>query len=75
MNFGYCLKGAFQSLEKRLEWIRRSNGVDGINFPESANERYPSLQLSIFKDEARLKGFLGAMDWFVSELRKSPTPD
>jgi hypothetical protein len=70
VNFGYCMKGPFENAEKRLEWIRRLNRVEGINLPERPSDR-PSLSLSLFKDDARLRGFLEVMDWFVSELRKS----
>jgi hypothetical protein len=70
VNFGYCIKGPFESEEKRSDWLRRLNRVDGIDIPEDAIIRFPSLQLALLKDETRLKGFLEVMDWFASELRK-----
>ena len=73
VNFGYCMKGPFESAEKRLEWIRRLNQIEGVNLPERPGDR-PSLLLSLFKDQVRLKRFFEVMNWWVSELRKPPNP-
>jgi len=70
VNLGYCIKGTFESPDKRLEWIRRLNRLDGISIPQTASDRYPSVKLQLLKDEGRLNGFLETMDWFVSEIRK-----
>lgn len=71
LNFGYCTKPPFDDEARRQEWLRRLNSVDGVNLPEDAIDRYPSIPMTILAGEPRLKGFLDAMDWFVAELRSS----
>jgi hypothetical protein len=75
INFGYCLKTPFDDRARRLEWLERLNNAGGVNLPQSANDKFSSLPLTIFVDEQRLTKFLGAMDWFVSELRKPETQE
>ena len=75
INFGYCLKAPFDDVKRRLEWLERLNNAGGVNLQQSANDKFSSLPLTIFVDEQRLTKFLGAMDWFVSELRKPETQE
>jgi hypothetical protein len=70
INFGYCLKRPFDDASKRSEWLNRLN-LAGINLPESAIDKFPSVQLILLKEESHLAAFLEAMDWFVSQLRES----
>jgi hypothetical protein len=71
VNFGYCIKPPFDDEARRGEWLQRLNAVEGLSFPQDAMDRYPSIAMTTLSDETRLKAFLGAMDWFVAELRAS----
>jgi hypothetical protein len=71
LNFEYCIKPPFDDEARRREWLRRLNAVEGVTLPEDAIDRYPSIPMTMLSDEIRLKTFLGAMDWFVAELRAS----
>lgn len=68
INFGYCLKPPFDAVAERQEWLRRLNAVDGLNLPETAIDKYPSVFLTFLGEQNRLKAFLEAMDWFVAKV-------
>jgi len=70
MNFGYCCNYPFDDVAKRLDWIARLKRSGGINWPETAHDKFPTLPLTVLADETRLNKFLEAMDWFVWELHR-----
>jgi len=59
----------FDVESKRLELLHRFNEIPGISIPEDAIDRYPSVLLSMFKEESTLRQFLKTLDWFVQEVK------
>jgi len=59
----------FNDDSKRLQLLRRFNEIAGVNLPDDAIDRYPSIPLSALKDKLALKKFLDILDWFVHEIK------
>src|SRR5262249_22914072 len=55
----------FDDRTKRLEFLRRLNGISGVKIPEDAIERRPSIPLSVLTNDTALKEFISALDWYV----------
>jgi hypothetical protein len=53
----------------RLELRERLNKLEGVDFPEDAIDRRPSIPLGIFKDSEKLDRFLEVLDWVVRTIR------
>ena len=68
INFGYILKPPFDDEVKRRDFLKRINDGAGLKIPDAAIDRYPSFLLTEIADDHRLSGFLGAMDWFTSQI-------
>jgi len=62
-------KPPFDNELKRMELLNRLNEIEGVNLPKEAISKYPSIYLSVLEKEKSLKQFLGALDWFVNEVR------
>jgi hypothetical protein len=72
LYFAYWSKQApFDSALARLEMLRRLNAVNGIDLPDSAIEKWPSIPLETLADDAALGKFLDAMAWFLAEVKRS----
>jgi hypothetical protein len=69
--FQWIMKPPFKEEARRRELLRRLNEVEGIELPEDAITRRPSIPLAVFADDVRLAEFLGVMGWFVAQLRAS----
>ena len=65
-------KYPFSNEAIRAEMRERFNMVPGINIPENAISKRPSIKLAILKDSAVLKQFLAVLDWMISEIKKKP---
>jgi hypothetical protein len=65
-------KYPFSNEAIRAEMRERFNVVPGINIPENAISKRPSIKLAILKDSAVLKQFLAVLDWMISEIKKKP---
>jgi hypothetical protein len=61
----------FDQEAKRLEFVRRLNDVPGVQIPEDAINRRPSLPLGLFVRPEALATLLAAFEWFLSEARRS----
>ncbi len=61
----------FNDESKRLELLSRLNAIPGVDIPDDAITRFPSIRLSTLKDEAVLKQFLEVLDWCVQEIKAS----
>lgn len=57
----------FDAIELRQELRRRLNAIDGIDIPEEALTRRPTVPLSVLVEPARLSAFLGAFDWVLEK--------
>jgi hypothetical protein len=74
VTFQWIMRPPFDGDAKRREWLHRLNEIEGVNFAENAISRRPKILLSVLSDEARMKKFLGALDWFASQAREVPSP-
>jgi hypothetical protein len=61
----------FNKESKRLELLDRLNEISGVDLSASRINKRPSFPLSVLKDEAALKQFLEALNWFVQEVKAS----
>jgi len=59
----------FNGEPKIVELLKRLNKLPEVSIPPDAINRYPSLPLSLFKDEEVLKQFLGIFDWVIQEIK------
>jgi len=59
----------FDDERKRKEFLERLNAIDGINLPEDAIQRRPSLKISLFVQPDRLQQFLHVLEWALTEIR------
>ena len=72
LQFGYMQsRSPFDDEAKRVELLRRLNAIDGITIEDDAITKYPSIALSILKNETAMKQFLETLDWVVQEIRAS----
>ncbi|QDT48934.1 hypothetical protein Pan258_29810 [Symmachiella dynata] len=62
-------KPPFESDEQRLEVINRFRSIDGIDFPDDAVNRRPSVLLSDLANETKLNQFLGSFDWILGKIK------
>jgi len=60
----------FDDEVRRLDMLRRLNGIGGIDIPEYKVGLRPSFFLSALHQEADLRDFLKVLDWFVQEVRR-----
>lgn len=74
VTFQWIMRPPFDDEAKRRELLRRLNEIEGVNFAENAISRRPKIPLSVLSDDARMKKFLGALDWFASQVREIPSP-
>jgi hypothetical protein len=60
----------FDNEVKRVELVRRLNGIAGVQIPEerAVNSR-PSLPLATFVTPAALAALLASLDWILTEVR------
>ena len=61
----------FDDLALRLDLLGRLNDLGGVDLPEDAVERYPSVPLSTLAVDGGLEKFLDAMDWYVDTIRSA----
>ena len=59
----------FKEEQKRMELLRRLNEIPGVSLSQDSITKYPSLLLSIFKDEAVLTQFLDTFEWVIQEIK------
>jgi hypothetical protein len=59
----------FGTKSKRMELLRRLNQLPGVDFPDDAITRRPSIPLSMLKDEAVLKQYIATIDWVIEEIK------
>lgn len=58
----------FDKRESRLEFLRRCNEISGVNIPEEAIEKRPSIPLSVLANKEALEQFLSVLEWAVREI-------
>jgi hypothetical protein len=59
----------FDDETRRLELLRRLNGIPGVALPEDSITRRPGIPLSTLQDEAVLAQFLTVLEWVVREIK------
>jgi hypothetical protein len=57
--------------EKRLELLRRLNELPGVDLPEDAIRRRPSILLVTLVDPSALAMFLKGIEWTIQEVEAS----
>ena len=62
---------AFDGDAKRLDLLHRLNQVPGISLSSDSINRYPTILLSVLKDDSTLNQFLGVFDWVIQEIKSS----
>ena len=63
---------AFVPREKRLELLRRLNGIPGVDIPETRVDLYPSLRLADLLPTDSLATFIETYDWVLDQYRAYP---
>lgn len=58
----------FQDQEKRLQLLRRLNEEVGLGIPEQKVDVRPSVPLTLFANQEKLRALLRVFDWYVDEL-------
>jgi hypothetical protein len=53
----------------RRGWLDQVNAIPGIQFPEDAISKWPTIPLVQLADETRLYGFLATLDWLLERLK------
>jgi hypothetical protein len=66
----YARKPPFDAEEKRIELLQRLNQIQGVNIPEDAINRRPSIKLTTLANDEVLEQFLSIYDWVVEEILK-----
>jgi len=61
----------FKEEPKRTELLRRLNEIPGVFLSQDSITKYPSILLSILKDEAVLTQFLDTFDWLIHEIKSA----
>lgn len=71
-QFGdYMKHPPFDSIEKRAEFLRRLNAIEGISISEDVltADKYPSIPLSSLKDTSIYDQIIAEFKWFVEQVR------
>ena len=63
----------YDSLEKRLELIKRLNEIQGVNIAERSADLYPSFDIAALNNEPELARFYAVMSWLVDEIKICPS--
>jgi hypothetical protein len=71
IQFHYLMRQPpFDEVDRRLELLRRLNGVPGVSIPDDAITRQPSIPLALFAaDPKALEALKGVLDWFCETVR------
>jgi hypothetical protein len=59
----------FTDEKRRLELRDRLNKIPGVEIPEEAITRRPSILLASLTDASALKEFLAVLDWYLREVK------
>jgi len=59
----------FNNLDIRKEFINKLNIIDNIEIHKDSYDRFPSIELKIFKDSKILDQFLKVIDWYLEEIK------
>ena len=62
----------FDRAEKRLEFVHKLNEIPGVELPDSAISRRPSIPLAIFSAPDALPKLYSAFEWFLAEGASIP---
>ncbi len=69
--YWYTYKPPFNDEKKRLELLKRLNAIDGVNIPEEAIAKRPSIVLSNLDTNDKIEQFIQAFDWYLEVIRES----
>jgi trans-aconitate methyltransferase len=67
----YQSKPAFAPAEKRRQLWQRLNEIPGVDLPEDAIARRPTIPLAVFTEEERLDQLLQVFEWVIEEIKAS----
>ena len=73
IQFQHMSEPPFNSMDKRMELRRRLNAIPGIDIPEEALTRRPSIPVATLTDDAILQQFLSVLDWIIEEAKAGST--
>jgi hypothetical protein len=72
LNFQYwCQKAPFDDRNRRFELLTRINRISGVSIPEESLEKRPSIPLDRLSNVQSLQVFLGAMQGYVDEVKRT----
>jgi hypothetical protein len=72
IQFGTMLsRPGFDDESKRKEILRRLNTIEGVYVTDEYVSGYPSLPLSLFKNEEQLNQFIEILIWTAAEIKKT----
>jgi len=66
----YRQKRPFDAENLQIALLEKLNCIEGISLPPDAMQRQPSLQLTAFADEARLKQLLSVFEWVIEIIKE-----
>lgn len=62
-------KPPFNNVELRRKLLERLNNISGVDIPIDSIERRPSIPLSVFKDEKKLRQLLSIFEWLIEQAK------
>ena len=60
---------AFDSIEKRMELLKRINEIPGVNLPEDGIDRRPSIRLSALTHNDASNHLLNVFAWIIEVIK------
>ena len=66
--YWYLYKPPFDSLDKRMELLKRLNAIEGVKIPESRIDKRPGIQLTVLAGK-KVEQFLNVYDWYIDEIK------
>lgn len=61
----------FDAEEKRREIQRRLNSIPGVAISDDSLLKYPSIQLSLLRDDKAFETFIDTFDWYLEEIKSA----
>jgi len=66
VKFGYL-----KSEAKKLELLRKLNGVEGVSLSDDTSTKHHNIRLDFLRDQTALEQILGIFEWIIEEIRKT----
>ena len=65
----------FDSETKRMELLQRLKAIPSVAIPDDTITKYPSIALSVLKNEVAFEQFIEAFDWMIQQIKQYKPKD